>query len=239
MTILLQFGLIFGALVAPGLLTVYLARENAPSPDRDPSAETTVLSALTIALVVVSLEFVLLSVLSWAVDDHRLWGGLTIAELVSDDPWAAVQSRPQQVALIASIEYSAHLILLAATGWFNPARSPLQRRAAAQSLRESNPVGDAVREAPTEFGADIVYASAVLRDGSTYSGTLQSVSFRPLADGSRELFLQSVERVADGQRERIGPEGGENGLLLNTRDVIAIELAYASAAPDGAPAEAH
>ena len=238
MTILLQVGLIFGALVAPGLLTVYLAREAAPSPDRDPSAETTILSALTIAVVVVSLEFVLLSVLSWAVDGHRLWGGLTIAELVSDDPWTAVQSRPQLVALTASLEYLAHLALLAAAGWFNPARSLSRRRATAQGLRESHPVGDAVRGAPNEFGAEIVYASAVLRDGSTYSGTLQSVSFRPLTDGSRELFLQSVERLSDDQRERIGPENVENGLLLNTRDVVAIELAYAGASREdgGSPA---
>ena len=226
MTILLQLGLVFGALIAPGLLTVYLAREVSPSPERDPSAEATVLSAMTIAIVIVSLEFFLLSVLSWAFDSHRLWGGLTISELVSDDPWAAVQSRPEQVAPIASIEYLVHLAFLAATGWLNPTRSLLKRRATAQGLRESHPVVDAVREAPDEFGTEIVYASAVLRDGRTYTGTLQSVSLRPLSDGSRELFLQSVERISEGQIEGIGLEGGENGLLLNTRDVVAIELAY-------------
>lgn len=235
MTILLRLGLIFGALIAPGLLTVYLAREASPSPERDPSAEATVLSAMTIALVIVSLEFFALSVLSLAFDGHRLWGGLTIAELVSDDPWAAIQSRPEQVAPIASTEYLTHLAFLAATGWFNPARSLLKRRAAAQGLRESHPFVDAVREAPAEFGTEIVYASAVLRDGQTYTGTLQSVSFRPLNDGSRELFLQSVERVVGGQRDALGPEGALSGLVLNTRDVVAIELAYADAPHEGEP----
>ena len=170
-----------------------------------------------------------------AFDGHRLWGGLTIAELVSDDPWAAIQSRPEQVAPIASTEYLTHLAFLAATGWFNPARSLLKRRAAAQGLRESHPFVDAVREAPDEFGTEIVYASAVLRDGQTYTGTLQSVSFRPLNDGSRELFLQSVERVVGGQRDALGPEGALSGLVLNTRDVVAIELAYADAPHEGEP----
>ncbi len=229
MTILLQLGLIFGALIAPGLLTVYLAREVSPSPERDPSAEATILSAMTIAIVVVALEFFALSVLSWAFDGHRLWGGLTISELVSDNPWAAVQSRPEQVAPIASLEYLVHLALLAAAGWFNPPRALLKRRAAAQGIRESHPFVDAVREAPDEFGTEIVYASAVLRDGRTYTGTLQSVSFRPLNDGSRELFLQSVERISEGHAVSIGHESGDNGLLLNTRDVIALELAYTNA----------
>ena len=226
---LLQLGLVFGALVAPGLLTVYLAREVSPSPERDPSAEATILSATTIAIIIVSLEFVLLSILSSVADGHRLWGGLTLSELISDDPWAVVQSRPEQVALTASLEYAVHLVFLAVTGWFNPSRSLLKRRLAAQGLREHHPFADAVREAPDALGAEIVYVSAVLRDGPTYTGTLQSVSLRPLSDGSREVFLQSVERISDGQRESIGRESVESGLLLNTRDVVAIELAYASA----------
>lgn len=240
MTILLQFGLIFGALIAPGLLTVYLARQLSPSAERDPSADATILSAMTIAIVIASLEFLVLSVLSLAFDGHRLWGGLTISELVSDDPWSAVQSRPEQVVSITSVEYLVHLTLLAAAGWFNPARLLLKRRAAAQGIRESHPFVDAVHEAPDEFGAEIVYASAVLRDGRTYTGTLQSVSLRPLSDGSRELFLQSVERVIGDQHEVVGREGALSGLVLNTRDVVAVELAYASAAYQGerAPASA-
>ena len=235
MTILLQLGLLFGALIAPGLLTVYLAREVSPSPERDPSADATVLSAMTIAIVIVAFEFLVLSVLSALSGSVQIWGGLTLSELVSDDPWAVVQNRPEQVALIASVEYLGHLVVLALFGWVNPLRFLLKWRLRKQELRESHPVVDAVREASAEFGAGIVYASALLRDGPTYAGTLQSVSLRPLSDGSRELFLQSVERISDGQRESIGPSNVENGLLLNTRDVVAIELAYTDAANEEEP----
>lgn len=47
-------------------------------------------------------------------------------------------------------------------------------------------------ETTAEFGTGVVYASAVLRNQRVHTGTLQSVSLRPVADGSRELFLQSV-----------------------------------------------
>ena len=78
----------------------------------------------------------------------------------------------------------------------------------------------------------VVYASAMLRDGRAYSGTLQSASFRPLSDGSRELFLQSVERIAGDERQAVGSGEVPSALLLNTRDVVALELAYAPAPPE-------
>ena len=77
-----------------------------------------------------------------------------------------------------------------------------------------------------------MYASAMLRDGRAYSGTLQSVSFRPLSDGSRELFLQSVERIEDDERQPVASDEVSSGVLLNTRDVVALELAYAPATPE-------
>ena len=78
----------------------------------------------------------------------------------------------------------------------------------------------------------VVYASAVLRDGRAYAGTLQTVSFRPLSDGSRELFLQSVHRIVGDERQAVGSDEVPSGLLLNTRDVVALELAYAPATPE-------
>ena len=238
MPILLQLGLIFGALIAPGLAAVYLARAIAPSPERESSAETTILTAMTIAITLISIEFVLLSVSSALDGGLRIWMGLTLAELVSDDPRAVVQSRPTQVMLVASLEYSVHLIILAVLGWSNPLRFVLRSRLAKQGLSDDHPFEDAIWGVSEQLGKSVVvWASAVLRDGRTYSGTLQSVSFRPLGDGSRELFMQSVERIGGGEREPVGAEGTPNGLVLNTRDVIALELAYAevpSAAEDPA-----
>lgn len=95
--------------------------------------------------------------------------------------------------LIASLEYTGHLFILAWFGWVNPFRFVLRSRLAKQGFREGHPFDDAIRDAPANLGQSVVvWASAVLRDGRTYSGTLQSVSFRPLGDGSRELFMQSV-----------------------------------------------
>lgn len=238
MPILLQLGLILGALIAPGLAAVYLARAIAPSPERESSAETTILSAMTIAIAWVSIEFVLLAVASTFNSDCPAWMGLTLAELVSDDPWAVVQSRPERVMLIASLEYTGHLFILAWFGWVNPFRFVLRNRLAKQGFREGHPFDDAIRDAPANLGQSVVvWASAVLRDGRTYSGTLQSVSFRPLGDGSRELFMQSVERIHGDEREPVGAEGTPSGLVLNTRDVIALELAYAEVpAAAGEPA---
>ena len=227
MSILLQIGLISGALIAPGLLAVYLARAFSPSPGREPSSEATILSAMTIALALVALEFILLSILSFIDGGWRVWLGLTLRELVSDSPWEYVRLRPESTALIASLEYAAHLILLASLGWINPLRVVIQSTFDRQALREPDPFVDAVREAANQIGRRVVWVSAVLRDGRTYSGTLQSVSFRPLGDGSRELFMQSVERISGGEREPVGTEGTPSGLVLNTRDVIALELAYA------------
>lgn len=227
MALLLQIGIVFGALVAPGLLTVYLAREASPSPEGEPPAEATVLSALTIAIALIAVEFFVFSMISWANDGIRIWGGLTLPELVSDDPWSAVRERPGQAALIASGEYLAHLAALAAFGWVNPLGMLVRRRIAQHDLREATPFLNAILEAKRHGKSIVVWASAVLRDGRTYSGTLQSVSFRPLGDGSRELFMQSVERIGDGEREPVGAEGTPSGLVLNTRDVIALELAYA------------
>lgn len=228
MPTLLQLGLIFGALIAPGLAAVYLARAIAPSPEREYSAETTILTAMTIAIALVSIEFVLLSTFSVLNSSLPIWMGLTLAEIVSDHPWAVVQSRPEQVALVASLEYSGHLILLAVLGWSNPLRFVLRSRLARQGLRDDQPFEDAIRGLSEQLGQPVVvWASAVLRDGRTYSGTLQSVSFRPLGDGSRELFMQSVERIHGDEREPVGAEGTPSGLVLNTRDVIALELAYA------------
>ena len=63
------------------------------------------------------------------------------------------------------------------------------------------------------------------------------MSFRPLNDGSRELFLQSVERVVGDQREPLGPKEAFSGLVLNTRDLVAIELAYADTPNEHDPAK--
>ena len=232
MTLLFQFGIVFAALIAPGLLTVYLAREVSPSAEGEPPAEATILSAITIAIALVSVELVVLSTLSLWSDGHRLWAGLSLPELVSDDPWTAVQARPGQVAFAASIEYFAHLSLLASLGWWNPVRGLLKRRLARNGLREASPYVEAVLHAREQDMPTVVYASAVLRDGRAYAGTLQTVSFRPLSDGSRELFLQSVERIAGDERQAVGSDEVPSGLLLNTRDVVALELAYAPATPE-------
>ena len=232
MTLLLQFGILFAALIAPGLLTVYLAREVAPSDEREPPAEATLLSAITIAIALVSVEFVALSSLSLWNDAHRLWAGLSLPELVSSDPWAALQARPGLVAFTASIEYLAHLGVLAALGWWNPIRGLLRQRLSRHGLREASPYVEAVLQAMEQDSPTVVYASARLRDGRTYAGTLQTISFRPLVDGSRELFLQSVEQIAGDERKAVGLDGMSNGLLLNTRDVVALELAYAPAQPN-------
>ena len=72
MTLLFQFGIVFAALIAPGLLTVYLAREVSPSAEGEPPAEATILSAITIAIALVSVELVVLSTLSLWNDGHRL-----------------------------------------------------------------------------------------------------------------------------------------------------------------------
>ena len=233
MTLFLQFGIIFAALVAPGLLTVYLAREVAPSAEGEPPAEATLLSAITIAIALVSVEFVLLSTFSLLNEGHRFWAGLSLPELVSSDLWAAVQERPSQVAFTASIEYPAHLTVLAGLGWWNPVRGLLRRRLDRHGLQEASPYVEAVLRSQEQDPPTVVYASAVLRDGQAYAGTLQTLSFRPLSDGSREIFLQSVERIVGDERQPIAPEEVASGLLLNTRDVVALELAYAPEGPAG------
>ena len=177
--------------------------------------------------MLIAAEFFVLSVISWTDVSIRIWGGLSLHELVSDDPWSAVRERPGQAALIASGEYLVHLAMLAAFGWVNPFGALMRRRIAQHDLREATPFLNAILEARRDRRTAVVWASAVLRDGRTYSGTLQSVSFRPLGDGSRELFMQSVERIHGDEREPVGAEGTPSGLVLNTRDVIALELAYA------------
>ncbi len=229
MALVLQFGIALVVLVAPGLLTVSLAREVAPSEEGEPSAESTLLTAMSIAIAVVAIEFVVLSVASGVHEGLRIWGGLTLRELVSDDPWAAVQAHAPQVALIASLEYVAHLCLLAALGWLNLFHPLLSRQLARHNLRQAYPYAVALMQRREPGQSAVVYASAVLRDGRTYSGTLQSASFRPLSDGSRELFMQSVERIIGDERHPVGSDEVPSGLLLNTRDVVALELAYAPA----------
>lgn len=44
-----------------------------------------------------------------------------------------------------------------------------------------------------------------------------------------DLFLQSVERIAGDERQAVGSDEVPSGLLLNTRDVVALELANAQA----------
>ena len=227
MALALQLGLVFVALVAPGLLTVYLAREASPSEEGAPSAEATALIAMTIAIAIVAIEFVALAVVSAAHDAARVWGGLALHELVSEEPWAAVRERPSQVALIASAQYLGHLCLLASLGWWNPISAVLNRRLASHGLGGAYPYAAALMHGREPDDRSVVYASVRLRDGREYSGTLQSASFRPLSDGSRELFLQSVERIEGNERQPVGAGGASNGLLLNTRDVVALELAYA------------
>ena len=232
MTLLLQLGLAFVVLVAPGLLTVSLAREAAPSEEGAPSAESTVLTALAIVIAVLAAEFVLLSLASALHEGLPLWGGLTLREVVSDDPWVVVQANPKSVAVIASLEYLGHLSLLALLGWLNPFTSLLSRRLARHNLREAYPYAVALMQQRDSVETTVVYASAMLRDGRAYSGTLQSASFRPLSDGSRELFLQSVERIVGDERQAVGSDEVPSGLLLNIRDVVALELAYAPATPE-------
>lgn len=232
MTLVLQLGLAFVVLVAPGLLTVSLAREVAPSEEGTPSAESTLLTALAIAIAVVATEFVVLSVASAIYAGLPAWGGLTLSEVVSDDPWSVVQENPGPVAVIASLEYLAHLALLAGLGWLNPFSWLLSHQLARHNLREAYPYAAALMQQQEAGERTVVYASAMLRDGRAYSGTLQSASFRPLSDGSRELFLQSVERIVGDERQSVGSDDVTSGLLLNTRDVVALELAYAPARPE-------
>ena len=224
MPALLEIGIVVGLLIAPGLATVYIAREVSLSPDQTVvDSNSTILAALVIAVSLAAFELVVLSYLSVGEERLQIWGGLRLSELVSDERWNIVQDRPARIAAIASTEYLLHILTLAAIGWYNPFGRLLrmvQRRA---GRTPDDPVVEAVIAARSALAAAEVFAYLRMKTGAGYSGTLQSVSSRPHQDGSRDVYLQTV---FEGVRA-IGPDVIRTGLLVNTRDVEAIELVYA------------
>jgi len=218
--------LLLVALVAPGFLTIWVAREFAPGSPSNLDATTATVQALAIALGVTALELFFASALSAIVSDAPAWAGLTLTEAVSVDRWAAVREHTGRVALVASTEYLLHLSLFLALGrLFNPIGRLLIRDLANSNLTPADPVQVATGEAALRFGSGTAVARLILDGGRQYSGVVQSVSLQPRADGSRDLFLVQARELREGTWVPVG-EGVESGLLVSTGRTAAIEFDY-------------
>lgn len=216
-----------------------MSREFSPAPsDKNLSSNTLVLQALAIAAVVLGLEFLAIGLGSLYSGDWRIWGGLSAVQLFSDDAWSHVQQNPGGVIWVAAVEYFAHLLLCVVLGFLNPIGRIVSNRLTNENLNPENPYIVAIEGAREALGADETVAIIRLLDGSTYTGSILSVSFEPRADGSRDLFLQNVQRLGEaGQWEPVSTGDGASGLLLGSERILAIELSYVSAtAVDTKPA---
>lgn len=223
-----EFPLTLVFLIAPAFLTVWVSREFS----RDPSsnqldANTLAFQALAIAAIVLGLEFVILATSSAFQDDWRVWGGLNARQMFSTDPWIHVRNNPGSVVWVAATEYLAHLLLFIALGLANPMGRVLGSRLRENDLHVEDPFIVGIEGARVALGADVTFALVRLAGGTTYSGSVRVASFEPRADGSRDLFLQDVQRLTPGDKwVAVGDSEGAGGLLVSTRDIVAIELSY-------------
>lgn len=236
MDILTGILLIFGLLAAPGLIAVYVARQVSPSPEPDPDASQTTLTALSVALVVTTLELLVLSGISLWCTNARVWGGLTIGELAGGNRWGAFQQRPALAAFVLSAEFLVHLSLMALIGYLNLGGKFVAARLRDSGLTLDDPVAEALQKTRNVLGTEDVFAVLVLRNGSRYSGSVQSVSFKPFADGSRDVLLQQAEEIIGDTTRPLAPgDPSRSAVLVNTRDIVAIEMAYVDEAPTSDP----
>lgn len=221
------FGL-FGLLVAPGLLTVFTVRRlRGSSAESTPDANETILSGIVIAIGVGALEFLLLSLGSWFIPEHRLWGGLEVSELVSSDRWSFIEARAEQVALIASVEYTLHISALIILGWIDPVAWVVNRINEPKWISDDDPYLEAISRARQSLHVKTIYSLVTLESGAQYSGRLVSVSIRPSTQGHREILLDAV-RFRPSRREDWEPDEASpfSRVLLSSAHVRSLELTY-------------
>ncbi len=213
-------------LIAPAFLTVWMSREFSPAgSDTHIPANTLVLQALAVSAVVIGLAFFAVSLGSLYDNHGRVCGGLSAVQLFSEDPWGHVQSNPGGVIWVASAEYCGHLALFILLGFLNPIDRIVSRRLRTENLHPEDTYVLGVEGAREALGATQTFARLRLTGGSIYTGTIQAISFEPLADGSRNIFLQRVVRLDLDEDEETGTAGNQ-GLLVNSQRVLTIELSY-------------
>ena len=231
-----EFPLTLIFLIAPAFLTVWVSREFS----RDPSgnqldANTLAFQALAVAAVVLGLELFALAMASAVRDDWRIWAGLNVRQMFSVDPWVHVRNDPGSVIWVAAIEYLAHIFLFVGLGLINPIGRVLGSRLRENDLHVEDPFIVGIEGARVALGADVTFALVRLVGGATYSGSVRVASFEPRADGSRDLFLQDVQHLdASAEWVPVGGNEGAGGLLVSTRDIVAIELSYPQPIPTAA-----
>ncbi len=223
-----EFPLTLVFLIAPAFLTVWVSREFSRNPSGNQlDANTLAFQALAIAALVLGLELAALGTVTAVRDDWRIWGGLNARQFFSPDPWRHVRTNPGNVVWVAAFEYLAHLVLFIILGLVNPIGRFLGARLQDNDLHVEDPFIVGIEGARVALGSDVTFALLRLTNGMTYSGSVRVASFKPRADGTRDLFLQDVVRLAtDGTWDPVGDNGGAAGLLVSTRDIVAIELSY-------------
>lgn len=223
---LLQLAGVLALLIGPGLIAVFIGRELRPTSDVEPSADSTVLEAFAYSVLAGVGAIVVAALVSWWNDEVRVWAGLQLTELVSNDPWSVVQQRPAQVVVIASAQYLGYLLLLCWLGWRGFFVMVTHRAALAGQLTRDDPYVTAVSETIKALKAKQAQVKIRLDNGDEYVGIMQSASARPNTDGQRDIFIGSAARIVDGKLVPLASSPGPYGVVINTRRVIAVELGY-------------